>query len=198
MLAMRLLDPNLPSNWTQIHDYVLLDNSNISQGVAATFSISARYIRIRLYNDGRYGDTGYTELYNFKLFGSAGDNFADSALSGVKIGTSAANGINTTNDYFGPSAYSLSMATGVSWTAVGALYTAGSNTNSIDRSSKNNTSASTFTGAGSATSPFCIVIDLGQSRIITSARYYQTFSDGKTTHAALDYAPNATSVPTRF
>lgn len=185
------------NNWIQAHPYVVLDDSSTSDGVASTFSaISARYIRLRLYNDGQYGFASFTELYNFKLF-SGSINVADSDVAGVKIGVTAANGGNTTDAYYGPLAYSLSMDTSTSWSAVGAIFTGGSATNSIARSSKLNTSASTFTGDGSSSSPFCIVIDLGQTRTFTQARYYQTFSDGKTTHAALDYSLNAT-LPTRF
>lgn len=113
-------------------------------------------------------------------------NFADSAISGIKIGITAPDGGPTSDPYFGPTAYSLSMAVGNSWTAVGCLFTNGSNTNSIARSSKSANSGSTFTGNGSSSVPFNIVIDLGQSRTFNQARYYQMFSDGKTTHAALD------------
>ena len=128
------------------------------------------------------------------LVGTTGINYADAAISGIKIGTTAPDGGSTTDDYFGPSAYSLSMATSGNWPAVGALVTAGSETNTINRSGKSSSSGSTFSGGGSAGSPFNIVIDLGQNRIVNNARYYQMFSDGKTTHAALDYA---TSLQTR-
>ena len=30
--------------------------------------VTARYIRVRLYNDGRYGNGSFTELFNMKLF----------------------------------------------------------------------------------------------------------------------------------
>src|SRR5574343_614585 len=115
-----------------------------------------------------------------------GVNFADAAISGIKIGTTAPDGGSTSDDYCGGSCYGLIMNTATSWTAVGCLYTAGSNTNSFDRAVKSGSSATTFSGGGSSSSPFCIVIDLGQQRTFNHARYYQTFSDGKTTHAALD------------
>ena len=63
------LETRTSANWTQVHDYVLLDNSSTSDGAQATFSPqTSQYIRLRIYNDGRYGDGSYTELYHMKLF----------------------------------------------------------------------------------------------------------------------------------
>lgn len=77
--------------------------------------------------------------------------------------------------------------TGVGWSAVGSIFNNNSiGTNTFTRSSKNAQSASTFSGISSASSPFYIVIDLGVVRSFNHARYYQTFSDGKTTHCGLD------------
>jgi predicted component of type VI protein secretion system len=73
-----------------------------------------------------------------------------------------------------------------SWPAVGAIFNAGSNVNNLNRSAKSSNNGSTFNGGGSSSSPFSIVIDLGQTRTFNRANYYQMFSDGKTTHAALD------------
>jgi hypothetical protein len=78
------------------------------------------------------------------------------------------------------------MSTSGGWTAIGSLFNSSSNTNTYDRSVKASNSGSTFSGAGSSSSPFMIVIDLGQIRTFNHVRYYQMFSDGKTTHAALD------------
>lgn len=102
---------------------------------------------------------------------------------GTTYGGSPVNAI-----YFGPNAYSLDMTGTSGWHAVGAIFNNGSNVNSYTRSTKISTSGSTFSGQGSSGSPFNIVIDLGQSRTFSRVRYYQMFSDGKTTHAALDYS----------
>ena len=62
------LETRTSPNWTEAHSYVLCDNSNTSTGTVATFANkTARYIRVRLYNDGRYGSSN-TEIYLFKLF----------------------------------------------------------------------------------------------------------------------------------
>lgn len=156
-----------------------------------------------------WGDIGYFLMYNRYLtdaeclqnynalsnvftiqsqsqsVGTPGVNFA-STENGATIGNATVNGSNVSSDYFGPSAYSLSMSTSGSWPAVGAIFNNGSNVNSISRSSKSSSNGSTFSGGGSAGSPFHIVIDLGQSRTFNQARYYQMFSDGKATHVALD------------
>jgi hypothetical protein len=113
-----------------------------------------------------------------------------STENGATIGNAVVNGSNVSADYFGPNAFSLSMSTGGNFTAIGALFNNSSNTNSYTRSVKNSASGSTFNGGGSAASPFMIVIDLGQIRTFNHARYYQMFSDGKTTHAALDISSN--------
>jgi hypothetical protein len=78
------------------------------------------------------------------------------------------------------------MLTYGSWPAIGALATNNSNTNVIGRSSKDFANGSTFRGGGSSSSPFNIVIDLGQVRTFNTSIFYQMFSDGKTTHGALD------------
>lgn len=62
------LESRTSPNWTEAHSYVLCDNSNTSNGTVATFAKkTARFIRVRLYNDGRYGGSN-TEIYLFKLF----------------------------------------------------------------------------------------------------------------------------------
>lgn len=122
------------------------------------------------------------------LVGTTGINFADAAIPRIKIGTTAPGGGSTTDDYYGPNGWNLDMTVNANYRAVGALVTNGSETNTINRPSKNVAYGSTFSGGGSAGSPFNIVIDLGQHRTINNARYYQMFSDGKTTHTALDYS----------
>jgi len=124
--------------WTQVHDYTLLDNSSTSDGVASVFSsITARYLRLRLYNDGRYGSTLYTELYSFKLFSTDQNfNFA-STENGATVG---AGSLTTNDDYAGPSLwgsrYQLNCSSSYVWGVLQALCTNGSNTNSIQRSIK--------------------------------------------------------------
>jgi hypothetical protein len=132
------LNTRLSTSWTEAHGYVLLDNLYTSDGVSATFSpITARYLRLRLYNDGRYGNTSYTELYNFKLFSSdLNINFA-STENGATVGT----GASVTNDnYAGPNLwagrYNLDCNSSYTWGVLQALCTNGSNTNSIQRSIK--------------------------------------------------------------
>ena len=119
-----------------------------------------------------------------------GLNFA-ATENGATIG---AGGIATTNDYAGPNVwaiqYNLTCDQAYHWGVLQALCTNNSNTNSILRSSKIIHNGSTFTGGGSSSSPFYIVIDLGQTRTFTTSIYYQMFSDGKTTHAALDISSN--------
>lgn len=122
--------------------------------------------------------------------GVTGVNFA-STDNGATLGNTTINGSNVSSNYFGPDAYSLSMDSTQSWHAVGAIFNDSSNVNSIARSNKSaNNSASTFSASSTntASSPAHIVVDLGQERTFNQARYYQTFSDGKTTHAALDYS----------
>ena len=59
----------LKGSWTQVHAYTILDNSETSNGIGVVFPITtARYLRLRLYNDGRYGLPDWVALYNFKLF----------------------------------------------------------------------------------------------------------------------------------
>jgi hypothetical protein len=124
--------------WTQVHGYVLLDNSSTSNGVSSVFSpITARYLRLRLYNDGRYGYTSFTELYNFKLFSPDQNfNFA-STENGATVGTGS---LTTNDDYAGPNLwggrYQLNCNSSYSWGVLQALCTNGSNTNSIQRSIK--------------------------------------------------------------
>jgi len=131
-----------------------------------------------------YRDTKASNAYTLPL-GSI--NLASTEY-GARVGTSAANSGSTTDAYYGPSGYSLSMSTGNSWPAVGALYAGEgeAHINSFVRPSKNASSGSTFRGQGSASSPFNMVIDLGATRTFNMARYYQMFSDGKTTHVAMD------------
>lgn len=112
-------------------------------------------------------------------------NFA-SIENGATLGNTVPNGEPVSGDYFGPNAYNRTMIVNGSWTAPGAIFNNNSNTNNFKRSVKNTHNGSTFSGGGSSSSPFNIVIDLGQERVFNMARYYQMFSDGKTTHVALD------------
>ena len=114
-------------------------------------------------------------------------NYAD-YTAGTTIGNAVMNGANVSDDYFGPNAYDYTMNPLGNWTAPGAIYSQDYQKNCFNRNIKQNTSSSTFNGGGSAASPFNIVLDLGQIRTFDMARYYQTFSDGKCTHAALDYS----------
>ncbi len=110
--------------------------------------------------------------------------------TGMKIGTSAP-GTNTSDAYYGPNGYSYAT-TAVNWGAMGAFYHDATTLNTNTRPVKSVSVASTFSGQGSAAAPKMIVVDLGQDRTFTTARYYQTFSDGKTTHAALDVSTTGT------
>lgn len=134
----------------------------------------------------------FASRYGLPLSGQTGVNFAASE-NGAGIGTSLANGSNTTDAYFGPSAYSLSMSTSGNWTAVGAIF-CNDNINSTARSNKGSHNGSTFSGGGSSGSPFEIVINLNDLRTFNKAYYYQMFSDGKTTHARLFYTTSSTLI----
>jgi hypothetical protein len=127
--------------------------------------------------------------------GPYGLNFA-AVENGATIGLG---GTVTSDTYIGPNLwgarYNLMCEGAYSWGSLQALCTQGSNTNYIYRSIKNTTNGTTFTGLGSSTSPFYMVIDLGQVRTFSMARYYQMYSrsrisDGKTTHVALDVSSN--------
>lgn len=116
-------------------------------------------------------------------------NFADAFIPGVKIGVTSVGPSEYAQDqYCGPNCYNLHMSYDSAYQAVGALISYPASPSTTARSDKTNYIATTFTGGGSSSSPFNIVIDLGESRTFTNARYYQTFADGKTTHAALDYS----------
>jgi hypothetical protein len=134
------LNTRFSTLWTEVHSYILLDNSFTSNGVVSIFQpVTARYLRLRIYNDGRYSSPSYTELYNFKLF------FADQAQSinfastenGATVGTGS---LLTNDNYAGPnlwaSRYELNCNSNYTWGVLQALCTNGSNTNSIQRSIK--------------------------------------------------------------
>ena len=68
------LETRTSSNWVEVHPYKIIDNPTETAdglsdyGTVATFDMTtARYLRVRVYNDGRYG-TNDTALYLFKLF----------------------------------------------------------------------------------------------------------------------------------
>lgn len=141
--------------------------------------IIVRNMNMNNFSHVRLGTNDYHEIIE-------NTNFA-ALENGATIGNGIPNIRSVSSQYFGPSAYSLSMGTGGKWTAVGSIFNNNSiGTNTFTRSSKHGSSASTFRGRGSASSPFYIVIDLGVVRSFNHARYYQTFSDGKATHCALD------------
>jgi hypothetical protein len=123
---------------------------------------------------------GQNATIDFTVIGSL--DFADTTNGATLPGTTP-NGANVSAIYFGPSDYSLSMATGGGYTAVSAIFSGGSELNTINRPVKNANSGSTWytNAAGSY-----MVIDLGQNRTFSKAFYYQMFSDGKTTHASMD------------
>jgi alpha-tubulin suppressor-like RCC1 family protein len=183
-------DGNLNSysspNWTQACPYIKVEN--LVSGYFANFpDTTARYIRLRLYNDGTIGGAPYTQLYNAKLFYVPQDRANFAAIdNGATLGGAIVGGGNVSSNYYGPSGFNLSMNTAANYTAPQCLFTNSNNTNTIARSIKKNGFASTFYGKGSAGSPFYIVVDLGQERTFNQARYYQTFESAKTTHAALD------------
>jgi hypothetical protein len=109
-------------------------------------------------------------------------NFA-AYKNGARLGGD--NGTNTSDAYFGPNGYNYNAHSGT-YTAVGAIWSDTlADANSTGRSNKHNASASTFTGGGSAAAPFQMVIDLGEVCVFNKSYYYQTFADGKTTHARL-------------
>ena len=84
------------------------------------------------------------------------------------------------------------MSTSTQWSAVQAINSAGINTNTTTRSTKNANFASTWQNSGGE---HYMVIDLGQVRTFNAAYFYQTFSDGKVTSGSLAYASGA--LPTR-
>jgi hypothetical protein len=114
---------------------------------------------------------------------SAPLDFADTSNGATLPGTTL-NGADVNSIYYGPSGYSFSMYQG-SWTAVGAIFSNGSELNTANRPDKSSSSGSTWFADGASQIHY-MVIDLGQSRTFTKAFYYQMFSDGKTTHAAMD------------
>lgn len=126
-----------------------------------------------------------------QLVGVENLNFA-SVSNGATIGGATPNVNGTvTDNYFGPGAYSLgtsSTLTSAQWVPFGALVSDVANVNTTTRPVKTSNNGSTFTGLGTFAVPKVIVIDLGQVRTFNTARYYQMFSDGKTTHAALDFS----------
>lgn len=65
------LETRTSANWTEVHSYSVIANPTESPsetGTVVEFPMTtARYLRIRLYNDGRYGSTD-TAIYLFKLF----------------------------------------------------------------------------------------------------------------------------------
>ena len=138
----------------------------------SNFTVEATY-------KGKPGSTAYA--LTFTVY----NNYA-AAQAGATIGASKPNVGSTTDAYFGPNGYNLTMATGGAWSAMGALESDSASLTSRARPVKLSYTGSTFRGQGSAAAPFQMVIDLGQVRTFNSARYYQMFSDGKTTHAALD------------
>lgn len=182
LLSISELDYNLADvSWSIIQGELptglSLSGAGVIQGAPTGYEGQAFTL------EAAYRDTKASQTYDMPL---RSINFASTA-AGVRIGTTPANGGSTTDAYFGPSAYSFSMSTSsAAWPAVGAIYAGESNVNAYDRPAKMTSSASTFSGGGSAVSPFNMVIDLGAVRTFNMARYYQTFHDGKTTHAALD------------
>jgi titin len=112
-------------------------------------------------------------------------DYADTSNGATLPGTTP-NGSDVSSSYIGPNAYSRSMSTSNGWTAVGAIFGGSTSVNSYNRPAKSEQSGTTFLSNTSGT--YYLVIDLGQSRTFTRAVYYQMFSDGKTTHAAMDYS----------
>jgi len=113
-------------------------------------------------------------------------DFADTTNGATLPGTTP-NGANVNANYFGPSAYDLSMNSNlnVQWPAVGALVSDATTVNTMSRPNKYNHNGSTWRVV-SPNNVAYMVIDLGQTRTFSKAHYFQMFSDGKTTHAAMD------------
>jgi alpha-tubulin suppressor-like RCC1 family protein len=115
-------------------------------------------------------------------------NFTSTQISTFKIGDTRP---GVTDTYIGPNTYSAGstdLTPSASWIPYGAFIASSfEQAQLITRDTgKSAPNATTFNGGGSAASPFSIVLDLGQSRTFNQARFYQTFSDGKTTHIRLD------------
>jgi hypothetical protein len=97
------------------------------------------------------------------------------------------------NSFFGPNGYnSGSGDCSGSWPRMGMLCT-GSN-GGFGYPSKGGSTGSTWQAPGNGPSDWSYgVVDLGQARTFSHARYGQMFSDGKTTHVKLDYMTTAPS-----
>jgi formylglycine-generating enzyme required for sulfatase activity len=133
-----------------------------------------------------YGASASYNSFGFRCAhpGFSPIDFADTSNGATLPGTTP-NGANVDPIYFGPDAYSTSMATTGWWTAVGAIFSDSSNVNTENRPRKSPHSGSTLYNSASKGNTY-VVIDLGQIRTFSRVLYYQMFSDGKTTHAAMD------------
>jgi hypothetical protein len=191
--------------------YLVMSNANTPVGGDATIGyfspVTARYIRIRCFNPSLPQTTSRPYLYMVKLFNGVvqppvqppveppvepptvtNTNFTSAtSVPTFKIGDSR-DFINT--EYIGPSVYSTdtTLSTSTNWIPYAAFVSSSlEQVNLTTRDpGKANANATTFTGGGSSAAPFNIVIDLGEVRTFNQARFYQTFSDGKTTHIRLD------------
>lgn len=133
-------------------------------------------------------DTTPPVITGGKVAGTAASltNFADTGNGATLPGTTP-NGAAVSTNYFGPNPYSTSMSTSGSWTAICSFFSNNSEVNTYNRSTKSSGCGTTWGNASSTTVQY-VVVDLGQSRTFNRAIYYQMYSDGKTTHARLDYS----------
>jgi hypothetical protein len=190
----RLLSPVIvpkrtDSRWTRIG--MMTPGDDTSYNIIGA-SVSGRFFKIRAYNDGTYGQTSYIELFKLKLIDKSGTDCAD-IRSGATIGTAPASPTTvTTDDYFGPNAFSYSVSDTVgAWIASGCLLSGPAETlvNMYARSEKTESCCSTWNNPSPGTSYGEAVIDLGQVRALNYALAFQSTSDGRVTACELYYIP---------
>lgn len=107
--------------------------------------------------------------------------------NGARIYNSGAN-------YFGPTSGTNTpvYTTSAQWNIAGLIMNGTTNRNSTGRSTdKSSSNATTWSNSGGGKR--YVIVDLGAERTFNKAYGYQTFSDGKTTHLGMAYAPAGVS-----
>lgn len=107
--------------------------------------------------------------------------------NGARIYNSGAN-------YFGPTSGTNTpvYTTSAQWNIAGLIMNGTTNRNSTGRSTdKSSSNATTWSNSGGGKR--YVIVDLGAERTFNKAYGYQTFSDGRTTHLGMAYAPAGVS-----
>ncbi len=153
-------------------------------------SVSTRYIRIEVRNDGTLGDESYVELRSIKAWAGGSTN----VLKGIYSGGSAQ--VVEINSYNGASPYqsNLLVDCSQSWYPQGSLCDESPNADSKTVSSKSNEDSGATWYGGSADDTGVLVIDMGSVQNLTELRVFQMFSDGKTTQIRFAYHPETSGV----